>query len=216
MKKILNFFLVVLLLLWSAPLASAREVADITREGSIQISLQDAQGKKVSGIELSLYKVADVIVDNGYIFEYTPEFSGVQTDIDSNLDKVEYVQQLAEFAKTNRVPALDKITTANNTVSFSHLKMGLYLVRQTNQVTGYVSTNPFLITIPFRNADGSLSYDVDANPKTSVLEKIIPPKLDKKLPLTGQLWWPVWVLVGAGFILCLAGIIGKKRKNADN
>lgn len=215
MRKLLHFFLAFLFLFLSYPLAQAHnEVADITREGSIQVSLKDAQGKTISGIELSLYKVADVIVDNGYIFKYSRDFSQVQTNIDANISKPEYAKQLSDYAKANNLPAMARVTTNNSKVAFAKLKMGLYLVRQTNQVKGYANTNPFLVTIPFRNADGSLSYDVDSSPKTGVLAKVAPKLVrDKKLPLTGQLWWPVWVCVGVGFVLCVVGVVGKRNAN---
>ena len=214
MKKIIHFFLVFLFLFLSCPIAYGNEVADISREGSIQISLKNEQGKNISDIELSLYKVADVRVDNGYIFEYAQEFASLQADIDTNLAKVEYINQLSDYVKKNQVPALAKINTSSSTVAFEHLPMGLYLVAQTNQVPGYASTNPFLITIPFRHEDGSLSYDVDATPKTSILQKVEEAKVirDKRLPQTGQLWWPVWVLLGVGIILCTLGVLGKRHE----
>ena len=34
---------------------------------------------------------------------------------------------------------------------------------------------------------------------------------EKKLPQTGQLWWPVGILLSAGAILLAAGLVMKKR-----
>lgn len=34
---------------------------------------------------------------------------------------------------------------------------------------------------------------------------------EKKLPQTGQLWWPVGILLSAGAILLVAGLVMKKR-----
>ena len=32
------------------------------------------------------------------------------------------------------------------------------------------------------------------------------------LPQTGQLWWPVWLLMAGSAVLLLAGFLGKKGK----
>ena len=34
---------------------------------------------------------------------------------------------------------------------------------------------------------------------------------EKKLPQTGQIWWPVGILLSAGAILLAAGLVMKKR-----
>ena len=34
---------------------------------------------------------------------------------------------------------------------------------------------------------------------------------EKKLPQTGQLWWPVGILLSAGAVLLAAGLVMKKR-----
>ena len=35
---------------------------------------------------------------------------------------------------------------------------------------------------------------------------------EKKLPQTGQLWWPVGILLSAGAILLAAGLVKKRSK----
>lgn len=217
MKKILNLFLVSLFLFLSCQNVIAKEVADINKEGSIHISLKNENGESVNGVGLSLYKVADVTVDNGYIFNYSSKFNAINIDINSNLSKVEYVNKLVDHIKNNGIEAEVSITSNGDNVKFSNLKMGLYLVVQNNSLEGYTSMNPFLVTVPFRNTDGSLSYDVNATPKTSVLKKVerITPTqvIENKLPLTGQLWWPVWVLFCLGILFLSVGFIGKRNEN---
>ena len=36
-----------------------------------------------------------------------------------------------------------------------------------------------------------------------------------KLPQTGQLWWPVWILAGAGVLLILIGLLRRKSSSDD-
>ena len=50
-------------------------------------------------------------------------------------------------------------------------------------------------------------------PSTPQKNPPTPPTTTTKLPQTGQLWWPVPILMGAGFVFFLAGII-RKRRNA--
>ena len=52
-------------------------------------------------------------------------------------------------------------------VSFGGLSIGLYLVMQAEKGTGdkEFTITPFLVSIPYRNADGSLLYDVDSSAK---------------------------------------------------
>ena len=39
-----------------------------------------------------------------------------------------------------------------------------------------------------------------------------------RLPQTGQLWWPIWILIGAAAVLIIAGIAFRRsgRKNRDD
>ncbi len=210
MKKILNLLLVSLFLLLSFNRAFANEVADIKRKGSINITLKNSNQDKIDGIELALYKVADVEVNNGYIFRYSNEFKNfINLNIDDNIHTANYPLKLAEVVSANKLTPRKKDISKGGVVKFSDLEMGLYLFVQTNSVDGYVSINPFLVTMPVRNSDGTLTYDIEATPKAGILKEVIPPPTPEKLPYTGQLWWPVWLLGGVGIILVTVGYLGK-------
>ena len=103
-------------------------------------------------------------------------------------------------------------------VRFEDLDVGLYLVLQASQGKGednkYVIT-PFLISIPCRNPDGSLLYDVDAKSKPLGIAKEKKPSPPKPpiLPQTSQLWWPVMALGAVGLLFLFAGMARKKRSS---
>ena len=103
---------------------------------------------------------------------------------------------------------------------FDSLAPGLYVISQPKAADGYEPVAPFLVTVPFKGEDGKLQYDVDARPKVEKARKSTPtptPPVTKtpppKLPQTGQLWWPVPLLVIAGLLFILAGW---RRKRADS
>lgn len=61
-------------------------------------------------------------------------------------------------------------------VHFQNLQMGVYLVVQTQAVSGYEPFASFLVTIPIKDGQ-NWNYDVDASPKMELIPKndIVPP-----------------------------------------
>ena len=92
---------------------------------------------------------------------------------------------------------------------------------QTKKSPENASFAPFLFSLP--DADGN--YQVKASPKPSVTvsKKDKPDKPSGvnsgRLPQTGQLWWPVPVLLLAGLLLVIIGTVmrshGKMQEAAE-
>ncbi len=209
----------------SIPAAAAEnEMPDPDRVGSISITFTDPDTRKpVSGDNrIALYKVADVKVENGFKFVYVDGFSSIgeapATDEELNADLAARLSKLATEKGIAPDYAEQKIGEDGN-VTFTGLKVGLYLAVQTYRGSGNPSfaISPFLITIPNKSADGKLVYDVDASPKVDVSKSTTPTpppekhKPPRKLPQTGQLWWPVMTLGLAGAAMILFGLIRKKK-----
>ena len=55
-------------------------------------------------------------------------------------------------------------------IAYTNLELGLYLVIQEDKPNGYVSSNPFLVSVP-DEIEGKIAYDVDASPKIDVYRK---------------------------------------------
>lgn len=200
------------------PNAEAQEAAgpgtvDMGRRGSIRLTMT-CDGAAVPGGLLALYQVADVVpYDGGHRFELTEAFaaSGVALDAVSVADP-QTAQALASYAGERGLAGDVRAVSADGTLVYSDLAPGLYLLVQAQPAEGFLSVEPFLVSVPLLK-DGAYRYDVDATPKVSVeaapgpAEPPTPPAKpdDGRLPQTGQLAWPVPVLVAAGLVLFAVG-----------
>jgi hypothetical protein len=168
--------------------------------------------------------VADAVIDNGYKFKVDERFASAgeipatSEELDAvNLDLAEAMETIAMDYDFD-IPS--KETDANGQVSFDGLEVGVYLVMQDERGEGEnrYFLSPFLITIPYRNPDGTLSYDVtaDSKPLGIYKEQVPPPPTPtpKKIPQTGQLWWPVAALGAAGVLALTVGFV-RRMKSGD-
>lgn len=120
--------------------------------------------------------------------------------------------QLAPKAQKRKDFAATQQTDASGTVIFRDLTPGLYLVIRTNPApeNAAYTSDPFLVSIP-TVVNGTAAYQVVAEPKFSWDAKPTKPEVpsrkpDSYLPQTGQLKWPIPVLLAAGLALMLLGI----------
>ena len=185
--------------------AAGNEFPDLDRTGSISITYKyynENTGKTD--------KADERFASAGEIPATSEELDAVNVDL---------ADAMAEIAMDYDFDIAPKETDANGQVSFEGLEVGMYLVMQAARGEGenkyYLS--PFLITIPYRNADGTLSYDVKADSKPlGIYKEQVPPPPEpephKRIPQTGQLWWPVAVLGAAGVLLLTAGFIRKMKR----
>lgn len=226
------FLCLALVLAWSAPIAATaeevREFLDLDKTGSITASFtyyDKDSGNTLpvaGGNSVGLFKVADVEVHNGFIFVVDPRFAsaGEIPATSEELDSVniELAGKMAKIAADYDFDIAPVEMDSDGTASFSDLEVGLYLVMQAKQGTGDSNfvIAPFLVSIPYRNPDGSLTYDVNAQTKPIGIAWIPPespddPDKPKNLPQTGQLWWPVLALGAAGAAFIIAGAAIKHR-----
>ncbi|MGT2807177.1 hypothetical protein DIX60_00965 [Streptococcus iniae] len=214
-KKILTLTLLFLLCA-VAPIVVADSV---NKTGSISVQMIFG-GKGISGGNLLAYQVATAVDrDGNKIFTLKQDFrqSGL---IDSDLS-----QELLQLHNDKNVKALTQAASSatpvatfdvvsENGITATDLPAGLYLFVQNQAVPGYELMRPFLISIP---NDGQ--YNVSALEKMSPLipknqATIIPkspPVKDNVLPFTGQLWWPVPILLSAGLLCFLLSFKWEKR-----
>lgn len=222
-KRILSLLLMLVLLLSMPLAASAHEVPDFDRPGSISITMA-YKGEPVSGGTLTIYRVADVVSEDGdYLFSYTDDYAGCSIPV-TELDSSGLPAELAKIAQEKELMGTSKVVDKNGEVTFSDLKLGLYLVVQKYAASGYKKVNPFLVSVPY-NDDGHYVYDVDTAPKNlpgpeaePTTAPTNPPVTDPKLPQTGQTNWPVPVMAVVGLLLITAGICfcsGGKRKRDE-
>lgn len=170
---------------------SARELLDPNRKGSISLSLKfrtehEEKPHSVVGAEISLYKVAALnFDDNGNETLYGESgFETVDLGIIKTLEdfrNAELLNKLSRLIKEKKIAPTDSKLTANDgSVKFTNLPVGLYYVAMTRQDSLHHSIKPFLVTLPFHNEDGSISYDVSASPKMEVIFNTVDVKVIKE------------------------------------
>lgn len=249
--------------------AYAKEVPDMSRTGSIQITMRRGD-RVVSGGSLTIHRVGDIFEDDGnYSFVLNESYADSGLSL-ADIQSAELAKQLSQYAKTNRLEGTTKTIGDDGTVTFDGLEPGLYMLVQNRAASGYYAADPFLLGLPMPEGETYL-YDVVASPKVELRpskgggggggsdpggdptppggpgEPDVPgepgdpagPSGDSDapvdplfeigdplnpraglsmhaLPQTGQLNWPVPVLVVAGLVLFSAGWVmrfGKIRKN---
>lgn len=220
MKKKICFLLLVLVLLstFTVTASASHSVPDLSKNGSLTF-LMDLDGVPLDGGSLNLYKVGQIVEDDGdYSFQLIETLQGSNALLDSWEDPV-LAEKLLTLAKVVQLPKLTTPIRKGKAV-FTDLPVGLYVVWQdeADATRGFSPIQPFLISVPtFRNDEYVL--DVIANPKvpleTTPPEPTTPPSFpDKYLPQTGQLKWPIPVMALSGIVLFTVGLIlyaGRKR-----
>ena len=194
--------------------------------------------KNMSGGELALYTVATVKDENGYSYDISGgKFAGyaevtvipnIKTSTDLDQKNADIANALDKKILSDNVQYDQRVTVVDGVCKFENLTPGLYLVRQYSDSEGGIKINPFLISIP---GEGR-SYDIKAAPKKGIEVPTTPTPPQKQptptpgkpgtppsgsksvLPQTGQLWWPVPVLCGAGLALVIFGFAMKRKKTA--
>ena len=218
MKKHLISALLALLLLLCLPLsaAAAHPVPDLTRKGSITITMK-YKGKPVSGGTLALYRVGDVHEDDGN-YSFVP-VKGLEALDYSDIQSPDLAKAAAKAVEEKKIAAVKTVTIGSSgTAEFSDLALGLYLVAQKTAASGYKMTASFLVSVPYLE-DGAYVYNVKADPKTDLEREVKPTPTEKpstpsgggKLPQTGQLWWPVPVLICMGLGCNAVGLIRRRE-----
>lgn len=163
-------FGILLLISFISPV-NASNTIDLNKKGSIKVTLQDIEENNgIKGAELTIYKVADAKIKNHNLYyEYTEDFK----ECAANLNKLNDDNFANEVKKCFKSELVGKslITDSNGIVEFKKLDLGLYLIRQTNNVKGYSKIDSFLSVIP-KEENNSFVYDVNAYPKTDIYKTI--------------------------------------------
>lgn len=166
LRAILAVLLVVLITSVSVAQA-AGSAPDLTRQGSITVTLRDAQnGAAMSGGELTLYQVADAVFQDGNMaYRYVNGFENCGVSL-ANLEGSALADQLEKHRAASTV-GKPQTPDANGQLTYSGLTAGLYLLVQTKAADGFETIQPFLVSLPM-GTDSGWAYHVDASPKVGV------------------------------------------------
>lgn len=156
-----------LLFLAAVPLTAAAQEFSPDQRGSISVSLVSKNGGlPLAGAELSVFYVATVEcnAEGKLIYNNTEDFAACGF----RLDDPERIGKLDAFVMGNSIECWKMVTDSQGHAVCEDLPLGLYFVKQTNEVRDGAACTPFLVTVPFET-EGSYVYHVDASPKTDVV-----------------------------------------------
>ena len=219
-KRSISILLAVLLLRSFVFSASAHSVPDLTRKGTIRITMRHGDNL-IPGGTMTIFRVGDLQESNGnYSFVLTEDFAESEISLD-NLTSASLPEQLADYVIKQKMEGKTREIDENALVVFDDLELGLYLFVQQEAAEGYNLANPFIISVPSRE-NGEYIYTIDGSPKLDPIterptEPTSPPTTEPigpNLPQTGQLNWPVPILALAGLVLFVFGWVlcfGKKK-----
>lgn len=173
--------------------------------------------------EFALYKVAELSENGGYSLTEDFKDSGVTTDKKNSEELGTLAKELTFYVNEKNLSAVKTVTiNKSNSTTISELPLGIYLlVASPIEKEGFqYETSPVLIFLPTQievddwgdNGASYWEYDIVIAPKYEKVEQkqqngSVKEKIDS-LPQTGQLWWPVIVLV---LLAVLAFTIAKIR-----
>lgn len=178
------------------------------------------------------FNVADVTVESGSVelrmvafwndeiksLQWCDDYVGAGLSLD-DLFKDQAAAALLAYAEANELPFDTIEVQPDGTAKAEELALGVWLVSQSEPFAGCETMLPALISIPME-IDGEWIFDVEATPKLEPLveETTVPtteaPPPD--LPPTGQVNWPVPLLLLGGVFLILLGICLHKERRHES
>lgn len=170
------------------------------------VCLKDADVTLYEIAVFTNYKKHEYIVNDTYQFVMSKlDFSTTEKGCTK-----ENAEIIAEYIQEHTIKGTVKKSDDYGKVTFDNLKKGIYLVSV--DVDKEYSVDAFLIEVPLWE-DGSYNDSVTANPKIELVpgendgddETITTEDEDEKLPQTGQLKWPIPVMLVLGITLIVAG-----------
>ncbi len=138
---------------------------DSNSRGTLNIAIEDLDGRPVSGGMIQMYCVAQITeTKSSRSLALTSAFYGWggSTDRLSSDDKC--AESLVSYVNLNHTPVTSSAEINRGSVVFENLAPGAYLIMQREASPGYGMMSPFLAFLP-QSSDEGLVYDVDAQPK---------------------------------------------------
>jgi len=167
--KIKYFLTLTTLLLLSTNQVLADTIVDFSKTGTIEITIKESlEQTPIEGNEITIIEVAEAkSLNHNLIFTYHENIADCEADL-SNLKNENLVNEIEKCITNKELPSQTKKTDKTGIVYFDELRLGLYLVKQTNEVEGYSNIDSFLVMIP-EVEDNKWIYDIKSKPKTDII-----------------------------------------------
>lgn len=149
-------------------------------------------GEMLLDAKLTLYQVAEEKPEEIVL---VGDFTG--SGVSLTQENLPYAAELlADFARERNLIGEDRRIGRTGAVRYEGLEPGIYLVMQHEKTPDDLTIIPFLIHI------GPDQAELTAYPKVTAPSVILEAP---DLPQTGQISWPIPVLLGLGLVILLAG-----------
>lgn len=134
----------------------------------VTLALPESNEAVVTGAEITLYRVADLIVsDQSIAYSYSGDFAGYGTMLTNPSDK-SLPDKLFAYAVEHQISGNSLLTSRKGQVLFENLESGVYLGAETASSDIDTLFTPFLVCLP-SGFDQRWLYDIDATPKVDIL-----------------------------------------------
>ena len=167
-KKI-KYLIIICLLFVSNILPVKADILDFEKTGTIELTLKEStEQTPIKDLEITIIEIASATSENhNLVFTYHENIENCEVDL-SNLSNEDSVYELEKCIKNIELPTQTKLTDTEGKILFDELRLGIYLVKQTNEVEEYSNIDPFLVMIP-EVEDNKWIYDIKAKPKTDII-----------------------------------------------
>lgn len=220
MKKVITLLLALSVLI-SLPLtAYAHDVPQDRDDCSIEVIVR-YDGENVDGGTLTAIRVGYVDEEDGNYF-FSQEFTNIRIEDVTSSGAPKAQKEFYENNKGNYDFYTQSQTVKDGKATFTGLSTGLYLIVQNKAADGFSKLGAFLVSVPYME-NGEYQYHVTASIKSELEREPEPTEPEPTdpppgLPQTGQLNWPVPLMVVAGLAFFAAGwalCFGKKREHNE-
>lgn len=220
MKKVITLLLALSVLI-SLPLtAYAHDVPQDRDDCSIEVIVR-YDGENVDGGTLTVIKVGYVDEEDGNYF-FSQEFTNIRIEDVTSSGAPKAQKEFYENNKGNYDFYTQSQTVKDGKAAFTGLSTGLYLIVQNKAADGFSKMGAFLVSVPYME-NGEYQYHVTASIKSELEREPEPTEPEPTdpppgLPQTGQLNWPIPLMVVAGlgfFAVGWALCFGKKREQYE-
>lgn len=222
-KNVAVFLLILVMCMVQAPLSA--DAAEHT--GAISFVIKNTEGNPQSEIQMKVFRVANT---SGILTEDFEETGLNEEALLKEKNSRSSVGVLMQHAADFEMEGMSAVTGENGTASLNELENGIYMVLCEEGQN--LTFEPFLVTVKYRKVTAepktSDTTENPQNPEDSEDSGEIEPPEDPgvpgadgiedesesenqnagtpTIPQTGENYWLVWILLGAGALLSMSGI----------
>ena len=151
-NKKIKYLLISIILLSIANInvkANTTNNIDFNKLGTISLTLKEnIEEKPITGANITIYQVATATTkDYNLSYIFNDNIKNCNLDL-SDISDNNLANKIDKCIESLELETITKTTNEEGIAIFNNLELGLYLVKETNNVYGYSNIDPFLVAIP--------------------------------------------------------------------